>query len=72
MRYWIVNVNIPNYGYSFAVCSDICSTESDVIDACLELDYFDEVSDADYATIEEITNDAYELNHWQNDMLSLD
>lgn len=72
MKYWTINVIKSKGGYSFAVQSELCTRESEVINACLELDYFDEPSDADVAVVEEITNDAYELEYWKNEVLSLD
>lgn len=70
MKYWTINVLNFKYGYSFAVKSKDNLTEDEILESCAG--FFDEVSDSAFANVEEITNDAYEMKHWEKDAYSLD
>ena len=61
-RFW--KIDVPGeQGYSLAVI-----TEQDdpgcVIDDAMKAGLFDDCRDADYASAEDITDDAYEMKFW--------
>lgn len=58
-----IDVNVPKFGYSLAVKID--GTESDAVDAALNHNLFCEESDANCCNVEDITDDAYEMWHWE-------
>lgn len=72
MRTWLVNIILPKNGYSFAVESKYSYGDTDVINACLGLGYFDDERDANIAVVEEITNHNYDLAYWEGNVLPLD
>ena len=57
-------IDVPGrYGYSFAIRSDD-ETPEDAVETASQHDLYQEESDADYASAEEITDDDYEMKHW--------
>lgn len=64
-RYW--RIDVPGvYGYSFAVKGDIFS-DGDALELAYDRDLFIDADDFNYATAEEITDNGYEMSHWEDD-----
>ena len=70
-KYWRIDVTNPHHesdGYSLCVKTDKNETDDTIIDLCLENEYIDKFEYNNfYIHAEEITNDPYEMEHWQND-----
>lgn len=64
-HYW--RIDVPGiYGYSFAIKGDI-SSEADALELAYDSDLFIDGADFDYASAEEITDDAYEMSYWEDE-----
>ena len=62
-------INVPGaHGYSFAIAGEL-EEEADAIMEALYCNLFNDEHDARYATVEDITDDEYELNAWKNDIV---
>lgn len=66
-RIWKINVPGAN-GYSFAIAGEL-EEEADAIEEASLCGLFDDEHDARYATVEEITDDEYEIEHWKNEIV---
>ena len=50
-NYFTVNIIDDDYGYSFMVNTDL-DDEDEVLDACVEAGYFEELEDADHCVVD--------------------
>ena len=67
----IWKINVPGaHGYSFAIQGEI-EEEAYAISSAISCGLFNDEHDARYATVEEITDDEYELEHWKNDIVQV-
>ena len=53
-NYFTVNVIDDDYGYSFMVNTDL-DDEDEVLDACVEAGYFEEIEDANHCVVDMAT-----------------
>ena len=68
-RVW--KIDVPGrYGYSLAIRSND-EYPDDAIDTARDNDLLMEYADADYASAEDITNDAYEMAHWKGEITDI-
>lgn len=59
----IFSINVSgHHGYSFAVKCDTSYNEETVLDLAAESGLFEDETDADYATAEDITESDYDIN----------
>ena len=64
-------INVPGaHGYSFAIQGELEDEAEAILEAC-NCELFDDEHDARYATVEDITDDEYELEHWKNDIVQV-
>lgn len=66
-RVWKINVPGPQ-GYSFAVGGNI-EDELSAIQEAINCGLFDDERDSRYATVEEITDDEYEMRAWEHSIV---
>ena len=55
-NYFTVNIIDDDYGYSFMVNTDL-DDEDEVLDACVEAGYFEELEDADHCVVDSAEQD---------------
>ena len=72
MKYYKVDVLIPNCGYSFLVSTSESMDADEVVKLANEKDLFECEEDVDYAQVEEIQYGDYDYNGLKNTLTNLD
>lgn len=69
-RVWKIDVPMHDHGYSLAIKSND-ETPADAIENARKNNLFEEDFDAIYASAEDITDDDYEMQYWENHAVEL-